>query len=85
MSGALREAGLAGDSPLLGYHEMQIDYFKPKADDSLHQSPQGCLVRQLGAQGRRARTYGHRAVFKSRAKRVPGPTDEGDLIHSGPD
>lgn len=51
-------------SLLPGRHEVQVHHFKPEADDPLHKSPQGCLVRQLRAQGRRARTYGHRAVIK---------------------
>lgn len=51
-------------SPLPGRHEVQVHHLKPEADDPLHKPPQGCLVRQLRAQGCRARTYGHLAVIK---------------------
>lgn len=62
---------------------MQLHDFKPEADDPQHEPPQGGLVWQFGAEGRRSRTCGQRAVIKCRAQRVARAADEGDLIGAG--
>ena len=54
------------EQPLLWWrrHEVQVHHFKSEAGDSLHQPHEGTLIWQLGAEGRRARAYGDRAVVK---------------------
>jgi hypothetical protein len=43
---------------------VQVDHFKPEADDALHDSPKGSLIWQFGAEGRRARAYDDLAVVE---------------------
>ena len=67
--------------PRLGRHQVQAHDFKPEAGDSLHQSPQGCPIRQPGAQGCRVRADGHVAVVKFGTYCGACLTRESDLIH----
>jgi len=46
---------------------VHVDDLEPEAGDPQDQSGQGCLVRQLGAEGGRARTDGDLAVVEFRA------------------
>jgi hypothetical protein len=43
---------------------VQVDHFKPEADDALHDSPEGSLIWQFGAKGRRVRAYDDLAVVE---------------------
>lgn len=67
--------------PRLGHHQVQGHDFQPETDDPLHESPQGRLIRQLGAQGCRVRAYGHLAVVEFGTYGGACLTRESDVIH----
>ena len=47
---------------------MQVGHFKPEAGDTEHESGEGCLIGQLGAESSRARARGDLAVVEFRAQ-----------------
>lgn len=63
---------------------MHVHYFKPEADDPMHESQQGRLVWQIGADSCRPWTFGHRAVVERGTQCMTRAADEGDLIGAGP-
>jgi hypothetical protein len=48
-------------------HEVEVQYVKPETCDPLHETAQGDLIGQIGAQGRRVRADGDLAVVEFRA------------------
>ena len=64
---------------------MQIHQVKPEIHDPLHESPEGPLIWQVGAQGCRVRAHEHRAVVKFSAYHGARLTRESDLIRTRSD
>jgi hypothetical protein len=50
--------------PWLRSHELQVNQLESETGYPLHEFEEGCLIRQVGAKGRRARAYDDRAVVK---------------------
>jgi hypothetical protein len=59
---------------------VDVDDFKPKADDPLYEPGEGSLVGQLGAKGGCLWACGDLAVVELRAQRSAGLAAECDLI-----
>jgi len=59
-----------------------VDHVKPEPEDPLHDSPEGCLIWQFGAEGRRGRSDDDLAVVEFCAQCRTGLTREGDLVRA---
>jgi hypothetical protein len=57
-----------------------VHYVEPETCDPLHETDQGDLIGQVGAQGRRVPTDGDLTVIEFRAQRRAHPAGESDLI-----
>jgi len=45
-------------------HEVHVDNLEPQASDPLHEPSEGCRIREVGPEGRRAWTYRDLAVVE---------------------
>lgn len=61
-------------------HEVEVQYVKPETSDPLHETAQGDLIGQIGAQGRRVRADGDLTVVEFRAQCRAHPAGESDLV-----
>ena len=57
-----------------------MHYVKPETCDPLHETAQGDLIGQIGAQGCRVRADADLAVVEFRAQRRAHPANESDLV-----
>jgi hypothetical protein len=59
---------------------VDVQYVKPETCDPLHETAQGDLIGQIGAQGRRVRADGDLTVVEFRAQCRAYPAGESDLV-----